>query len=136
MSITDSYLQAGYKCTKDTASSNGSTLLATTKIQKELSRLSKLHESKTISDYVSPFKDRFMESIAVLDDLMAKGNDYVRLSAVKEILDRVSPKVTRNESVKYTLPAKEKDRIAKLISIRDVTVDNSATTVDNSAQIP
>jgi len=133
MTLTDSYLTAGYKANKETASSRASVLIRYDRIIQEIARLSKLHEINTIQDVHTPFINRFDKALETLDDLSKNGNDYVRLSATKEILDRVSPKVTRNESVKYTLPAKEKDRIDKLLGIVDVTVDKSEVIVDKSS---
>jgi phage terminase small subunit len=120
--IHEAVHNAGYKMTGQSATNYGCKLLLKDSIKVEIARLSKLHETNTIQDVHTPFINRFDKALETLDELSKNGNDYVRLSATKEILDRVSPKITRNESVKYTLPAKEKERISKLLNRGSVKV--------------
>ena len=120
--IEDAIRQAGYKMVGAVASSYGSRMLKDVRIKQELERLSIAIEQNTINDYIKPFKDEFINSMVALKDLRDNGsNDYVKLSAIKEYLDRVAPKVTRNESVKVTISKKELERRQKLVDAIDVT---------------
>ncbi len=128
---------SGYNMVGDVATAYASKLLAKGNIKSELVRLQNEREHGAMLDYKSDIASRYPKAMEVYDDLMVNGNDYVRKGVADAIIDRVSPKVTRNESVKYTLPAKEKARIDKLISAIDITpktVDKSEVIVDNSSQ--
>ena len=131
----DAYINAGY--TKSKSRLNASVMASALLKKGEVAtRVEWLLNSKLKNAEKSSISQLHEKAIETATQILYTGNDYTKLSVIKEVLARTEPIIKQSQSIHVTINDKDKNKRLAILAKKRLMVQATDVTVDKSKNNP